>query len=70
MMATDYTKLILAKWSILALLLIYVSPFLSGWLNGYISFLGTFASHLTRFVAYLAFLWFGEWALNKILGVQ
>lgn len=67
---TEHTKLIFAKWSILALLLIYVSPFLSGWMNGYVTFLSTAGRHLTVFVSYLIFLWLGEWILNKMLGLE
>ena len=70
MMDSQKTKLTLAKWSLLAVLLIYVSPLFYNWMNSYVSFLGTFGVHLTRFLGYLVFLWFGEWAIGKTLGVD
>lgn len=70
MLDTQHTKLVLAKWSLLAVLLIYVSPFLSNWFISYVGFLGTFGRHLMVFLAYLIFLWFGEWVIGKALGVD
>ncbi|MEK6880356.1 MAG: hypothetical protein AABY22_12140 [Nanoarchaeota archaeon] len=60
-------RLVIAKWSIVSILLIYVSPILSNFMNGYVSFFGTFGTHLTRFLAYFIFIWVLDFSLNKIL---
>lgn len=69
MFDTQKTKIILGKWSILALLLIFASPLLSNWFFSFISSTGTFGRYVTQFLSYLIFLWLGDYVLNKVMGL-
>lgn len=69
MLDTTHTKLVLSKWSIISLLLIFASPLLSNWFNSYVNFLGTFGKYLCIFVSYVIFLWFFDWTINKIMDI-
>ena len=57
---------IMAKYSIMALLVLFASPILAGWIFSKISVLSTFGNYLSSFISIFLFLWISDWITDKI----